>query len=155
MFHLEECLFLGAGKLEKLYHRYFCEEFADYRFTANEIAALVFLVRHERAKDTATDIAQECGISKALVTRGVSALCKRGFVSAVRDEHDRRVVHLHLTESGKAIAEKLDENRKYIAARLEQGIAPEDLACMAQVIETMQRNLDSLLEQDERTAAKP
>lgn len=150
MVNLEECLFLGAAKLEKLYRRYFCEAFAEFHFSPNEIAVLVYLFQHAPACDTATDIAQGRGISKALVTRSVSTLAGRGFLAAERDARDRRVVHLRLTDSSRDIAARLNENRRRVAEQLQQGIPPDELAHVAQVIERMQRNLDALLEADER-----
>ena len=65
--------------VEKLYRSCFRCAVEDCRLTPNEIAVLLFLGRNAPGRDTATDIAQSCGISKALVARSVSGLHRRGF----------------------------------------------------------------------------
>ncbi|MDO4271229.1 MAG: MarR family winged helix-turn-helix transcriptional regulator [Eubacteriales bacterium] len=148
--NLEDKFFPSAAKLQRLYRKYFCEAVAEYRLTPNEISVLVHLLQNGERLDTATDIAQERGISKALVTRSVSSLASRGFVRTERDGHDRRIVHLHLSEKSREIACRLEKNRLLVTERLQYGIAPEDLECVSRVMDAMQRNLDDLLENDER-----
>ena len=148
--NLENKFFADAAKLQRLYRKYFCDAVAEYRLTPNEISVLVYLFQNGSSLDTATDIAQERGISKALVTRSVSALSQRGFVQTERDARDRRVVHLRLSEKSRVIACTLEQNRAYVTARLQRGIPPADLECVSRVMDAMQRNLDELLKNDER-----
>ncbi|MBV7338179.1 MarR family transcriptional regulator [Chloroflexi bacterium TSY] len=53
------------------------------------------------------EIGQKLLISKSNVVAVVDKLEKRGFVERHRSEEDRRCVFVHLTESGRAIVEKI------------------------------------------------
>ena len=49
---------------------------------------------------TMTHVANILGISVSTLTTAVGKLVKKGYVERVRDEEDRRIVRIHLTESG-------------------------------------------------------
>ncbi len=143
----EEAFLHEAVMVEKLYRSCFRCAVEDCRLTPNEIAVLLFLGRNAPGRDTATDIAQSCGISKALVARSVSGLHRRGFLDCERDRDDRRMVHLRLRGEGRAVAERLVQNGRRIAVELHRGIRPEELQLVRQIMQKMQGNLDALLEQ--------
>lgn len=143
----EEAFLHEAVMVEKLYRSCFRCAVEDCRLTPNEIAVLLFLGRNAPGRDTATDIAQSCGISKALVARSVSGLHRRGFLDCERDRDDRRMVHLRLRGEGRAVAERLVQNGRRIAVELYRGIRPEELQLVRQIMQKMQGNLDALLEQ--------
>ena len=84
----------------QLYRSCFRELTESCGFTPNEMFVLLFLYRNAPEQDTATVIAQAWNVSKPLVTRSVDGLQKRGLLYCVRDENDRRLVHLHLSDEG-------------------------------------------------------
>ncbi len=145
MICLEEQFLLDAVKLEKLYRGCVREAACGCRLTPNEIAVLLFLRRHAPEKDTATDIAQIQGISKALVTRSVDSLHRRGFVQGIRDQEDRRIVHLRLCGEGVKVAQQLYMCGSRVTAQLRCGISEEELEMVQDVMQKMHHNLDELL----------
>lgn len=64
-------------------------------------------VRLPRDRDTATDAANGCGMSKASVSGNVLKLATRGLLTADMDLKDRRLQHLTLTEEAGPILEDL------------------------------------------------
>ena len=85
-------------KMDKVYRRFYQHELAEYQFTPNEIAVILFLYNNAPDLDTATDIVRCKGISKGLVARSVDSLCREGYLTAVREPADRRIMHLKLSE---------------------------------------------------------
>ena len=73
--------------------------------TQNEIEVLLFLQRG--TFDTARDISQERGMPRSLVSKAVDQLVRRGYVEAVHDQEDRRVVRLRLLPVAQEMVDRL------------------------------------------------
>ena len=112
---------------------------------------LLFLYRNAPEQDTATVIAQAWNVSKPLVTRSVDGLQRRGLLYCVRDENDRRLVHLHLSDEGYAAAKALHHRCETFALTLQQGISEQEMQTLCSVMQKMQRNLNDLLERTKLT----
>lgn len=141
----EERFLLDAAKMEKLYWSCIREAASGYHLTPNEISVLLFLRRHAPELDTATDMVQQLGISKALVARSVDCLYRRGFVQGERDANDRRIVHLHLCGEGVAIAQRLYQNGCRVVEQLHRNVSEEELQQVHEIMKKIQRNLDEIL----------
>ena len=90
-------------------------------------------------------------VSKPLVTRSVDGLQRRGLLYCVRDENDRRLVHLHLSDEGHAAAKTLHHRCETFALTLQQGISEQEMQTLCSVMQKMQRNLNDLLERTNLT----
>ena len=112
---------------------------------------LLFLYRNAPEQDTATAIAQAWNVSKPLVTRSVDGLQRRGLLYCVRDENDRRLVHLHLSDEGHAAAKTLHHRCETFALTLQQGISEQEMQTLCGVMRKMQQNLNDLLERTKLT----
>lgn len=145
MIWLEEKFLLDAVKMEKLYRSCVKEAASGYQFSPNEISVLLFLRRYAPERDTATDIVQQLGISKALVARSVEGLHRRGFVQGERDENDRRIVHLHLCGEGITIAQQLYQTGCRVVEQLRRDVSEEEMRLVQHIMEKMQHNLDVVL----------
>ncbi len=53
-----------------------------------------------------SEISNNLKIARPTVTQLVNSLQKKGFLEKRRDEHDKRVVRIHLSEKGKELAKK-------------------------------------------------
>lgn len=141
----EERFLLEAAKMEKLYWSCVKEAASGYRLTPNEISVLLFLRRYAPKWDTATDMVQQLGISKALVARSVDCLHRRGLVQGERDVNDRRVVHLHLCGEGVTIVQQLYQSGCRVSKRLRRDVTEEEMQMVHTIMDKMQRNLDEVL----------
>ena len=70
---------------------------AKWQLSPAEIQILLFLDQMPQL-DTARDVAQHCGMSKASVSGNVLKLATRGLLTVDVDLKDRRFQHLTLTE---------------------------------------------------------
>ncbi len=71
-----------------------------------------FALIGEFGRTTATHIVNQCGMHKTKVSRSVSALEGRGWISRVADNSDRRVEIIELTPAGIEIHREIIENAR-------------------------------------------
>jgi DNA-binding MarR family transcriptional regulator len=89
---------------------------------------------------TAADIAREYGIDASAVTRLIDRLEKRGLLSRVRSEEDRRVVRLALTDEGQATAEKIPAIFTRVLDNLLAGFTPEEVGFLKSMLRRILAN---------------
>ena len=124
----------------------------QYQFTPNEIAVILFLYNNAPDLDTATDIVRCKGISKGLVARSVDSLCREGYLTAVREPADRRIMHLKLSEKSRPITERIAVKQKELAGKIECGITPEELRITSATLDKLLINTEQLLKGKENHA---
>lgn len=66
--------------------------------TTDQFQILQFIKQHEQV--TSTQIAQTMGVGKSAITALVNRLVQKEFIERKRNEADRRVVYLRLTDNG-------------------------------------------------------
>lgn len=96
-------------------------------------ASIVFMLAAGRAL-TAADLAREYGIDASAVTRLIDRLEKRGLLSRVRSEEDRRVVRLALTPEGYALAQKIPAIFTRVLDKLLGGFTPEEVGFLKSML---------------------
>ena len=79
----------------------------------------------EPGRATHTGLAQRCLITPATLTGVVSTLEKAGYVRRERDEADRRVVWLLLTEAGEVRAQQITARAADAHSALVPALSPE------------------------------
>ena len=140
-------LFEKLQKIDKMYRRYYQYELGEYDFTPNEVSVLLFLHNNAPELDTASDIVRCKGISKGLVARSVESLCRNGYLEAVRDPGDRRIVHLKLSEKCRPIEERIRERQDELAKRIEKGLAKDALAITSETLDQLLVNTELLVKE--------
>ncbi|MDF9409488.1 MAG: HTH-type transcriptional regulator MhqR [Pelotomaculum sp. PtaB.Bin013] len=109
---------------------------------------------HVRQDVNMTELQNRLLISAASLTELADSLEKEGLVQRVRQQADRRMVYLHLTEKGRAVYKEV---LKFRCERLEKALSePEDLT---QINDFLERIISGLKEQvvasDEGFCSKP
>lgn len=132
-------------KMDKMYRRFYQNELADYQFTPNEIAVILFLYNNAPELDTATDIVRCKGISKGLVAQSVESLCEKGYLETVREQSDRRVVHLRLSDRCGPVSELISVKQKQLIRRIEHDISQEELRITSATLDKLLINTEELL----------
>jgi DNA-binding MarR family transcriptional regulator len=82
------------------------------------------------------DLARMNNVSKSTVTQYVDALEKKGFVTRVRDERDRRNIYIEPTDKARAW---IMETERKIAAYMEQGLSRLTSEEQVQLIDLLNR----------------
>ncbi|OEH84501.1 hypothetical protein BHU72_09860 [Desulfuribacillus stibiiarsenatis] len=66
---------------------------------------------HKKQRTTSTQLANIFGVKPSAITVMVERLYNQGFICRDRDESDRRVIFLHLSEKGKQVVMQCEEKR--------------------------------------------
>lgn len=140
----EEGFFNYFVKFDKVYRKLCDQAVGEYEFTPNEIQVMMFLANNP-GLDSASDIAHYRNISKGLVAKSVESLCQQGYLTTGKDEKDRRLIHLYLTEKSSDVVVKLKECRRTFARSLYDGVPKADLDAIGRSIRVMDRNLENIL----------
>lgn len=77
------------------------QEQVHQELTTDQFTTLRFIFFHQPC--TSSDIAQEFTIGKSAVTAQVNRLVERGLLQRKRDEKDRRVIYLSLSDEGEKL----------------------------------------------------
>jgi DNA-binding MarR family transcriptional regulator len=105
---------------------------AELGITATQ-ASIMFMLASGRGL-AAADLAREYGIDASAVTRLIDRLEKRGLLSRVRSEEDRRVVRLALTAPGMEMAEKIPDIFNKVLDALLTGFTPEEVGFLKSML---------------------
>lgn len=123
----------GQRQLDELLER----AARQWQLSVPELRLLLFL-SGSPGRDTATDAAAGCGMSKASVSGNVLKLATRGLLTADMDLKDRRLQHLTLTEAASPVLEDLWQQLDRTVADALAALPPEreqqllgDLAAVA------------------------
>ncbi|MBC8745668.1 DNA-binding MarR family transcriptional regulator [Paraburkholderia sp. WC7.3g] len=82
----------------------------------------------------AAELAREYGIDASAVTRLIDRLEKRGLLTRVRSNEDRRVVRLALTPEGHAIAARMPGIFNGVLDSLLNGFTPEEVGFLKSML---------------------
>ncbi|MEE2877971.1 MAG: MarR family transcriptional regulator [Pseudomonadota bacterium] len=88
-------------------------------------------------------IADQLGLHESAVTTMVSRLGKLGFMSKRRDEKDRRVWLLSVTNEGKQAREAAGPAFARINQRIESELSDEEIAKLADMLDRLNRRFSS------------
>ena len=94
-------VFSSFRKISRKYSDFLAEGLKDHDLTPNEIVVLSSL----ESVSTASDIAKDSEVSKALVSRSVASLKEKGLIKVTISEVDKREQKLALTEEGMRVAD--------------------------------------------------
>lgn len=123
-------------------------KFYAYQFTPllertglsmREVHVLLFLANNP-GYDTARDVTLYRGMSKSQVSQAVELLWAEGILQRAADEADRRIVHLSITQAGWTLARECQELQERCGARLLDGLAPEQVRQLRELLETVLDN---------------
>lgn len=64
---------------------------------------------YQTKKCTSTELADAFEVNKSAITAIINRMSDRGLIERTRDENDRRVIYLTLTEAGKNLHEQTEE----------------------------------------------
>ncbi|AXE92808.1 MarR family winged helix-turn-helix transcriptional regulator [Paraburkholderia sp. DD10] len=103
----------------------------------------------------AAELAREYGIDASAVTRLVDRLEKRGLLTRVRSNEDRRVVRLALTPEGQAIAARMPAIFTGVLNSLLGGFTPEEVGFLKSMLRRVLVNAGEQTGVTRDAASKP
>jgi DNA-binding MarR family transcriptional regulator len=102
-------------------------------------ASILFMVASGRCL-VAAELAREYGIDASAVTRLIDRLEKRGLLTRVRSNEDRRVVRLAMTPEGYALAARMPDIFTSVLDKLLAGFTPEEVGFLKSMLRRVLAN---------------
>ena len=115
--------------------------------TYNEAHVLGILLRHGTPDHpmTATDLIHRTRLLKSQMNKVLTSLESRGFISRVRAELDKRMIHIHLTQEGKAAYLDQHKGVEAILSQLIERIGTERALSVASDLAEITEILDDIV----------
>lgn len=119
-------------------------ELQNLNVNMTQFAVLDLLFRNGSMK--VTDVAKELRLTPGAVTGITDKLTQMDYVARNRDELDRRINYLELTEAGRQKVKAVEIQREFVFARYFEGIPDEDLLHFLHICQQVNLNLDEISE---------
>ena len=78
---------------------------SDLQLTRTQLEILMILT--DKPAQTTSELARGLFLTQSAVTQTIDTLARRGLIERRPDEHDRRIIHLHLSSTGLEITSKV------------------------------------------------
>ncbi len=102
---------------------------------------ILLRVLYDKGRSTVSDLAGEIRLSASATTIALNRLVKSGYINRIRDEQDRRVVWVALSEKAVPLIEKLIEKRRELFAKLLQNLTDDELEQFSRVLGKLKRGI--------------
>ena len=134
---------LNGQQFKRLYEKMSISVTEEYGLHKIEIEILLLLQNGKC--DTAREIADIKYFSKAHISRAIEHLTECGYLVGRADAHDRRCIHLILTDEARALCEKLAQIRKNLMEIIYKDITEEERLVMRAVAKKIAHNINEEL----------
>ncbi len=105
--------------------------------TSDQFGTLRFLQMKQPC--TSSDIAHEFSIGKSAVTAQINRLVERNLINRTRDEQDRRIIYLTLTEDGKKLINAGTKKLYDVLGDILSEFKDEEISCFIESLEKLAR----------------
>lgn len=134
-----EEMFRLVGQLVRKSRHMEMDPVMDAGLTGPEAFAVVELLGVEPS--TMGELAERLGIGHATATRLVDGLVEKGIALRTRDDNDRRIVRVSLSESGREAADRVNEVARETIKSVFEGVTAKE---RQEFLQMMRRLLDGL-----------
>ena len=137
-------LLVGIRCLKKLYEQesaWVCEK---HGLSQLEVDIIAYLFNHPE-QDTARDIVELRMLPKANVSQAVERMIGKGLLLREPDLHDRRRIHLKLTETARGAMADIDASRARMRAVMLSGFSTGEVRQYMRLEERIIENLRDYL----------
>ncbi|EID45229.1 transcriptional regulator, marR family [Parageobacillus thermoglucosidasius TNO-09.020] len=133
-------------ELEKLF-RYIAEILkqrgreilTQYPITPPQFVALQWLL--EEGDLTIGELSNKMYLACSTITDLVDRMEKNGLVARIKDQHDRRVVRIHLLEEGERIIEEVIKKRQYDLAQVLRSFSNEEIVFLEKCLRKLHQEM--------------
>jgi DNA-binding MarR family transcriptional regulator len=105
-----------------------------------------YLLRYikKKAKCTSTELASMFGVNKSAITAMTNRLVEKGLIQRTRDQNDRRVVYLTLTERGDEWITETEEKIHKLVESFITKFSEEEIEAFIQTYEKLAHILQGM-----------
>ncbi|QRG70667.1 MarR family winged helix-turn-helix transcriptional regulator [Brevibacillus choshinensis] len=108
--------------------RYFISHWLEEEEQISPKQFILLRVLHERGRSTVSELANILKQSNSATTIALNRLVKAGYIDRIRDEQDRRVVWVTLSEKAIPLIESLLSRRCVLLSKLLENLSDEEIA---------------------------
>ncbi|MEC2128344.1 MarR family winged helix-turn-helix transcriptional regulator [Brevibacillus centrosporus] len=107
--------------------RYFLSQWLEEEEQISPKQFILLRVLHQRGRSTVSELASILKQSNSATTIALNRLVKAGYVDRIRDEQDRRVVWVALSDTAMPLMEKLLARRRVLLGKLLENLSDEEI----------------------------
>jgi len=96
-----------------------------------------------------TSLAQQLGVDNSTMTRLVDVILKRGWVYKTKNEQDKRINLLHLSEKGEHIQEIIEKKLEHLGIQVNNAVPIEDRDEVKEILSAFHWSLSKMLLKNE------
>jgi MarR family transcriptional regulator, organic hydroperoxide resistance regulator len=97
----------------------------------------ILQIIEKKGRVISSELAEEFRVKPSAITAMIDRMIKNDFVTRERDEKDRRVVYIKMTEKGKQSFEKSEKKRIEIIERYMSQLEREELESLVSIYEKL------------------
>lgn len=135
--HFEKLFWQLSRKMEHQWRDIYVQTFPGSQ-------SYIMYLLEQRGSKKMSELADSLHVTAGAVTTASNQLIKQGYIARTRDEKDRRVVHLELTEKGRNILNKLQNEGRRMMKLVFNDISDSDLKLMNTIFKQATINLDNM-----------
>ena len=99
---------------------------------------------HKAGTCTSTELSEVFDVKKSAITAIVNRLTEKELIKRTRDESDRRVIYLTLTDKGKVLFEKTEEKIHKLVESIITSFDEKEIVSFIETYEKLNEQLDNL-----------
>nr|WP_263327577.1 MarR family transcriptional regulator [Neobacillus sp. Marseille-Q6967] len=103
---------------------------------------------HQAGECTSSELADSFYVNKSAITAIINRLADRGLIQRTRDENDRRVIYLTLTNEGKELRQKTEEKVHYLVESFITQFEETEIKSFIETYEKLADILDNMKKED-------
>lgn len=135
-------LLFSLNKLKEYMHKMAQQQFADLSLTGPQSMVVHIILREGRQK--ISYFAEKMGLSKPTVSGIIDRLEKQGLVYRQRDQADRRVVYVDVTETMRHHVDNRLKQMAILFDELFEGVTEEEKQQVITGINTLRRLMENV-----------
>ncbi|MEW5952347.1 MAG: MarR family transcriptional regulator [Bacillota bacterium] len=129
------------GRLDEVFHQMMRRmNYKQARSMYDKLTGSQYMVLkriNDHGRITVSGMADDLNVSLSAVTALIDRMYRAGYVVRVRDEADRRLVWLELTDEGSGILSDCEEARRQVVDRYFTQLPEEDLQELLRIYEKL------------------
>lgn len=140
MFELNTCVAFITNNAAKKIADAFNERLTTLGVTRVQWIALFFLGNYDSM--TQSDLAEKMNIKASSVARLMDRMEREKYIVRIKDEKDKRITNLKLTEKGMKLREELIPEGEKLRNNISMDITEEEMEIFLKVLEKMVTNIN-------------
>lgn len=136
---------LQGTQFQKLYNRKIENLRREYNLRKVDIDILYFLFKSGK-NNTSKDISDLNLFNKGHISQSVGRMETQQLIYAIRDEEDRRCMHIMLTDKAVKVVEEITALRQQMYNIILKGVTPEERDVLLRVSHKVNENIKEALE---------